>query len=210
MAVPQPEFVLNPLLVGVYGLGADVQLVANFWRRVALRHVPEHVTFTRGEFLKTRAVFLERILALIPLGECARRFGSHVQVATGDRTHRVHHFAIGRGLEHITAGAGFHQRHHIFLFGVHRHDEHARGEFLGDNQLGGFMPVHRPHRQIHDDDVWVQSLGQRHSVGTIGGFPHHIEVAFLAEDCFETGANHGVVVNENDANQVARHRCVRG
>ena len=63
----------------------------------------------------------------------------------------------------------------------------------------------RGHREIHNDDVGIQSLSQRDPFGTVGRFANHVEVALTTEHGLESRPDDRMVVHQNDANQVTGH-----
>ena len=147
--------------------------------------------------------------------ERAGRRGLHVDIACRNRAYRVDEFTIGDGLEQVSAGARFEQRHQMFVFGVHGEHEHAPRHFaIGVGRADGIellqlarggQSVHIRHGQVHDQHVRIEPLGQGQRITTRAAFADYRDVLGSGQYGLEAGANDLVIIHQHDANEVRTH-----
>ena len=61
------------------------------------------------------------------------------------------------------------------------------------------QPVHLGHGHVHDDDIRVGLLDQRHGVQAVAGFADDLQVRVVLENAAEPLADQRVVVDQDDA-----------
>src|SRR5450759_2276505 len=198
--VRKPKFLVDPLLVGVDGLGADEQLLANLGRAVPAGDELEDVLLALGEFLEHGAFVRVLRSSLDSLGQGASRGRLHVDIAVGDGANRVDELAVGGTLDQVSAGARFQQGDEIRVLGVHREDQHLPARLLSDQLLGGLGAVHFTHREVHHDHVRIEPLREGDGILAGGSLTDNLDILGGAEHRLEAGTHDTMVVDENHSN----------
>lgn len=140
-----------------------------------------------------------------PLDQALRDCGGEDGFAGRRHPHGAGDLGRGDVLEQVAAGAG---REGVDDVGVEvegRQDQY-RGRVGESAQFpGGGDAVHDRHLEVHQDDVRVQFPGLVDGLAAVAGLAHHDDGRVGAQHHAQPGADHGVVVHEQD-----RDRHVHG
>jgi len=103
-----------------------------------------------------------------------------------------------------TARAQAQQRGRVVRFGMAAEDEHRqrrRTRADGGQHIDAVLARHRDVEQDHVDLALAHDVQRLASVGRLGD---HLQVGLLGEELAQTGAHHGVVVDDGDADHGGR------
>jgi hypothetical protein len=71
---------------------------------------------------------------------------------------------------------------------------------LNFNQPGRSNPVEVGHADVHHDDSRLELLYGRHSLFSIGGFAHDLNIWIRLQDRPQSLAYHGMIINDQNPN----------
>src|SRR5665213_636107 len=125
-AVRESQFVADPLLVCIHCFWTDKELLADFWRRVALCGKAQHVLLPFGKPLEPCSLGVEWILLCDTLGQNPCGTGAYEHVAACNGANCVDQFAICCVLHEISGGASFARWYQVVVLRVHREHKYAR------------------------------------------------------------------------------------
>jgi hypothetical protein len=126
-------------------------------------------------------------------------------VSLPDPPDGAHHLLWGGALHQVAAGAGAQCGKNALVVLGHGQDQHpGPGPPVGEPPGGGEATDVR-HRQVHDDDVGVELLGQPQGLRAGGRLADDDEIRLPAEDEAQALPEHRVVVGDQDPERCAHH-----
>src|SRR5258708_16818069 len=119
-AVREAQLVVDALLVGVHRLGADRELLANFWRGIAFSDEAHHGALAVGETFVARTIGGLLLAASRTSREYAGGGRLHPFFAARNRAHGFHELAIRGALHEVAGSSLLHPSPEIALPSFHR------------------------------------------------------------------------------------------
>ena len=134
----------------------NVQLSSDFFVGRTAGCNFEHLEFTVAEsfFIRRRGIGLGCKTPQNFLGYA----GMQHAFAACHRPHCVHDFVVPGVLEQISGGSSLEQREHVSVVVVTGQHQHRHGGLNSFNLSGGFDTVHIGHRNVHQNQVWLETL----------------------------------------------------
>ncbi len=102
-------------------------------------------------------------------------------------------------LEHEAAGAGAERFVHV-LVEVERREDQDAGELVGGKDpAGGLDTVELGHPDVHQDYRRIVAGGHVHRFEAVASLGHHVDVRLVGQQHAEAGADHRLVVGDENA-----------
>ena len=124
-----------------------------------------------------------------------------VDVAANGRMDRLDDLRLLGPLDHVAGGAGAQRFVHHALVLVHGEEQHEELRVPLLQAQRRLDAVLRGHRDIEQDDVGLQALGQAQRLRAVARLADDLEVGVGQEQGPEAGADHRVVVSDQDADR---------
>ena len=92
----------------------------------------------------------------------------------------------------------------VFVEVEGRQDQDSGCRVGGEDAASSLDAVELGHADVHQDDGWDKACGLLDSLDPVVRFCHHVDVGLVGEQHAEAGADHRLVVGDEDADA---HRC---
>jgi hypothetical protein len=96
------------------------------------------------------------------------------------------------------------ERSHVDVVAVHREHEHLRAFDALQDLPRRLDAVQLRHRDVHDDDVRAELLDEIDRGPAVARFADDLDLLVRLEDAAQALSDHGVIVNQEDANLLHR------
>ena len=185
------------LAMRCHGLGAQVQLLGDLLRRIALGQQLHHLPLARGEPLQRRIGGRCRTT----LGEhAAQQFAAEKHLPGMHPPHSARQFVERVLLQHEAARACIQSGLHPLRVRLHAQTQRPTSQWLVAQAANRFHAVHARHGQVHQEDVRLPVAREAHQFHAVARLGDHVDVALAFQQRNQPLAHAMMVVRNDDPN----------
>src|SRR5262245_20477519 len=185
-------------------LDAEIQLGGDILRRPAFGDELQHLALTRRQSLEGIGLIGDAPPEV--RDQVLGHGGAQIRLAARDRRDGQLQLREAGVLEEVSRGARPERLEGILLGGVHRQDDDRGARMALDDARGRLEPVETGHRDVHEDQAWMERLDEPDDLVSVTGLGHDFDAGDRREQGSDAGTHERVVIGEDDADR--RHPAV--